>query len=139
MNRRYLKASEVARLFQVDHKTIHNWVDKGKLPAFHTPGNHLRFVPETVRALMLNLGWEVPAELIAACNTQNPPLDASSCRSIKAVLATLPEVAGKRFLAWFGIQRVEDLPAARLESALDRLVALEIEYTRIGGNTCQKV
>ena len=29
----------------VDLKTIHNWVDRGKLPALRTSGRHLRFWP----------------------------------------------------------------------------------------------
>jgi hypothetical protein len=57
-------------------------------------------------------------------------VDATSARSIAAVLDTLPSEATRRFCAWFGIERVEDLPRGRLESALDRLIALEIEYAR---------
>jgi len=57
-------------------------------------------------------------------------VDRQSARSIASVLATLPAEAARRFCAWFGIARVEDLPRHRLESALDRLVALEIEYAR---------
>lgn len=49
---RLLKATEVASLFQVDLKTIHVWVDRGKISAARTPGNHLRFSAATVLADM---------------------------------------------------------------------------------------
>ena len=36
-------ASELARFCHVDLKTIHNWVEKGEIRHFRTPGRHLRF------------------------------------------------------------------------------------------------
>lgn len=38
-----LTASDVADLCEVDLKTIHNWVERGCIPHFRTPGRHLRF------------------------------------------------------------------------------------------------
>jgi excisionase family DNA binding protein len=42
---RLLSATQVARLCGVDLKTIHNWVNKGKIPCWRTEGRHLRFRP----------------------------------------------------------------------------------------------
>jgi len=58
-------ASELADLCKVDLKTIHNWVDKGHLAAFRTPGRHLRFKAADVLAFMTKFGYPVPASLAA--------------------------------------------------------------------------
>lgn len=58
-------ASELADLCSVDLKTIHNWVDKGHLPAFRTPGRHLRFKVVDVLAFMTKFGYPAPASLVA--------------------------------------------------------------------------
>jgi excisionase family DNA binding protein len=42
---RLLSATQVARYCGVDLKTIHNWVNKGKIPCRRTEGRHLRFRP----------------------------------------------------------------------------------------------
>ena len=42
---RQLSAVQVARFCGVDLKTIHNWVNKGKIPFRRTTGRHLRFRP----------------------------------------------------------------------------------------------
>jgi excisionase family DNA binding protein len=42
---RLLSATQVARFCGVDLKTIHNWVNKGKIPSRRTEGRHLRFRP----------------------------------------------------------------------------------------------
>jgi excisionase family DNA binding protein len=42
---RQLSAVQVARFCGVDLKTIHNWVNKGKIPFRRTSGRHLRFRP----------------------------------------------------------------------------------------------
>jgi len=58
-------ASELADICKVDLKTIHNWVDKGHLPAFRTPGRHLRFKAADVLAFVQKFGYPVPASLVA--------------------------------------------------------------------------
>jgi hypothetical protein len=59
----FLGANDIARLAQVDLKTIHNWVDRGVLPCFRTPGRHLRFRPEHVASFLRAWGYAVPASL----------------------------------------------------------------------------
>jgi excisionase family DNA binding protein len=59
----FLGANDIARICDVDLKTIHNWVDRGVLPHFRTPGRHLRFRPEHVAAFLRAWGYAVPASL----------------------------------------------------------------------------
>jgi excisionase family DNA binding protein len=58
-----LKTSDLARLCQVDVKTIHNWCEADKLPHMRTPGRHLRFRAEDVVAFLQKYGYPVPREL----------------------------------------------------------------------------
>ena len=48
----FLKASEVARIFNVDHSTVFLWAKKGKLKAKRTPGRNLRFNREDIERLL---------------------------------------------------------------------------------------
>ncbi len=57
--------SELADLCKVDLKTIHNWVTKGHLPAFRTPGRHLRFKAVDVLAFVQKFRYPVPDSLVA--------------------------------------------------------------------------
>jgi excisionase family DNA binding protein len=66
-------ASELADLCKVDLKTIHNWVDKGHLAAFRTPGRHLRFKAADVLAFMTKFGYPVPAALTADVAATDAP------------------------------------------------------------------
>lgn len=66
MNRMF-KASDMARMCNVDLKTIHNWVEKGHVQAGRTPGRHLRFRPEVVRKVIEGMGMPVPSEVTEAC------------------------------------------------------------------------
>lgn len=61
------RASDFARWCNVDQKTIHNWVDKGLVPAGRTPGRQLRFRAEDVRRVLEDMGAQVPEEVARAC------------------------------------------------------------------------
>lgn len=63
---RHLTASEVAELFSVDPKTIHNWVGAGKLKGWRTPGRHLRFDVTEVADACTRMGRDVPRWLADA-------------------------------------------------------------------------
>ncbi len=56
-------ASEVARICEVDLKTIHTWSDKGKIRSFRTPGRHLRFRRHDLIDFLLEYGYPIPEEL----------------------------------------------------------------------------
>jgi excisionase family DNA binding protein len=58
-----LTASDLAALCEVDLKTIHNWVDRGRIPHFRTPGRHLRFRAADVAEFLRAWGYSVPREL----------------------------------------------------------------------------
>ena len=58
-----LTASDLAALCEVDLKTIHNWVDRGRIPHFRTPGRHLRFRAADVAEFLSAWGYAVPREL----------------------------------------------------------------------------
>jgi excisionase family DNA binding protein len=58
-----LTASDLASLCEVDLKTIHNWVDRGRIAHFRTPGRHLRFRAADVADFLRAWGYTVPREL----------------------------------------------------------------------------
>jgi excisionase family DNA binding protein len=61
-----LTASDLASLCEVDLKTIHNWVDRGRIAHFRTPGRHLRFRAADVAEFLRAWGYSVPRELARA-------------------------------------------------------------------------
>ncbi|TKD08374.1 helix-turn-helix domain-containing protein [Polyangium fumosum] len=61
-----LTASDLAALCEVDLKTIHNWVDRGRIAHFRTPGRHLRFRAADVADFLRAWGYSVPRELARA-------------------------------------------------------------------------
>jgi len=61
-----LTASDLAALCEVDLKTIHNWVDRGRIAHFRTPGRHLRFRAADVAEFLRTWGYTVPKELARA-------------------------------------------------------------------------
>ncbi|MFO0652852.1 MAG: helix-turn-helix domain-containing protein [Polyangiales bacterium] len=59
-------ASQVASIWDVDLKTVHNWVEKGDMEAFRTPGRHLRFRRRSLLSFLRRYNMEVPADLAPA-------------------------------------------------------------------------
>lgn len=66
-----VKATQMAKWCDVDLKTIHNWVGKGQIPHFRTPGRHLRFKAEDARAFLAKYGYPIPAELAEAASKES--------------------------------------------------------------------
>ncbi len=56
-------ASQVASIWNVDLKTVHNWVEKGDMEAFRTPGRHLRFRRRSLLSFLRRYNMEIPADL----------------------------------------------------------------------------
>lgn len=48
----FLKTSEVAKLFNVNHSTVFFWVKKGKLKPVKTPGGNFRFGRQQIERLL---------------------------------------------------------------------------------------
>jgi excisionase family DNA binding protein len=59
-----LTAPEVAKIVAVDLKTIHNWVNRGSLKAFRTPGRHLRIRRGDVLGFLREFGYPIPEWLL---------------------------------------------------------------------------
>lgn len=60
---RDLTAGDLARLLEVDLKTIHNWVNQGHVFARRTEGRHLRFQRVEVVRFLRRFGYPVPSLL----------------------------------------------------------------------------
>lgn len=56
-------ASQVATIWGVDLKTVHNWVERGDIEAFRTPGRHLRFRRRALLHLLRRYDKSIPTDL----------------------------------------------------------------------------
>ncbi len=64
----YFVGSQIAKICEVDLKTIHNWVGHNHIPQdawFRTPGRHLRFRIGPTLTWLAQQGYTVPEELRA--------------------------------------------------------------------------
>ena len=57
-------APQVAKICSTDLKTIHNWVNRGEITSFRTPGRHLRFRREDVLEFLNRFGYPIPTDLV---------------------------------------------------------------------------
>jgi excisionase family DNA binding protein len=62
---RFLTTNQIAQLVGVSERTVANWVDRGHLDAFRTPGGHRRIKPDALRVFLQDRGLEVPRALRA--------------------------------------------------------------------------
>ena len=53
-------APQVAKICSTDLKTIHNWVNRGEIKSFRTPGRHLRFRRQDILDFLVRFGYPVP-------------------------------------------------------------------------------
>ncbi|MCP4606165.1 MAG: helix-turn-helix domain-containing protein [Proteobacteria bacterium] len=53
-------APQVARICSTDLKTIHNWVNRGEIKSFRTPGRHLRFRRQDILDFLTRFGYPIP-------------------------------------------------------------------------------
>lgn len=56
-------ASQVAQIWNVDLKTVHNWVERGDIEAFSTPGRHLRFRRRALLHFLRRYNMPIPPEI----------------------------------------------------------------------------
>ena len=55
-----LRASQLARFWNLNPRTLHVWIREGRLPAIRSPGNHFRLRVADVRAFCEREGLPVP-------------------------------------------------------------------------------
>ncbi len=53
-------APQVAKICSTDLKTIHNWVNRGEIKSFRTPGRHLRFRRQDILDFLNRFGYPIP-------------------------------------------------------------------------------
>ena len=53
-------APQVAKICSTDLKTIHNWVNRGEIKSFRTPGRHLRFRRQDILDFLGRFGYPIP-------------------------------------------------------------------------------
>ena len=53
-------APQVAKICSTDLKTIHNWVNRGEIKSFRTPGRHLRFRRQDILDFLTRFGYPIP-------------------------------------------------------------------------------
>jgi len=87
----FFNASDAAKLCQVDLKTIHNWVEKGEIKHFRTPGRHLRFRRLDIIEFLQKFGYPVPNTL----KISKPKILAIENNEL--IVATLQRVLSRRF------------------------------------------
>ena len=86
-------APQVAKICSTDLKTIHNWVHRGEIKSFRTPGRHLRFRRQDILDFLNRFGYPIPSDFaptkkrVVLYETEE-----SSLRSIKRLLARDYEV-----------------------------------------------
>ena len=53
-------APQVAKICSTDLKTIHNWLNRGEIKSFRTPGRHLRFRRQDILDFLNRFGYPIP-------------------------------------------------------------------------------
>lgn len=86
-------ASQVATIWGVDLKTVHNWVERGDMEAFRTPGRHLRFRRRSLLSFLRRYNMEIPRDLAPqAPRVMIVDRDAARVAKLRALLGARFEV-----------------------------------------------
>jgi len=90
-------APQLAALCGVELKTIHNWIGKGMIKHFRSPGRHIRIRREDLIDFMERFGYPLPEEL--KLNAEKPVVaivdsDTESVSALKRSLNRKFEVKG---------------------------------------------
>jgi len=51
-------STQVAKMLQVDLKTVHNWINRGALRCFRTPGRHIRITKKWLQNFIEKYGYK---------------------------------------------------------------------------------
>lgn len=83
-----LKVGDLASLFGVNERTIHNWCDPGRIrsgdpiPHWTTPGGHKRFDPRSVLEWARARAYRIPPELLTAAGLPAEQLAAQALAQV---------------------------------------------------------
>lgn len=93
-------APQVAKICSTDLKTIHNWVNRGEIKFFRTPGRHLRFRRQDILEFLLKFGYPVP-EGFAPTRHKAIVIDATEDTATSIAAALSDEMDVKTFTDHF--------------------------------------
>jgi len=93
-------AQAVADFCEVDLKTVHNWVERGKVAHHRTEGRHLRFRRNDVVRFLRAHGYPLPTAL-----TRARPLVALAISPFPEPASLSPEELVKRLGSRFAVRR----------------------------------
>lgn len=60
---KFLTTHQIAGLLGVSERTVANWIDRGHLDAFRTPGGHRRVAPPALRTFLRMRQMPIPSEI----------------------------------------------------------------------------
>ena len=114
-------AQDVARLCEVDLKTVHHWAERGRIPHFRTVGRHLRFRRNDLVRFLRAHGYPLPETF-------------TSVRP-RAILAVTHDELSKRLASRFSVRRVDNgiVAIARLVADEPDAIVVALDDPSIGG------
>ncbi len=89
---RFLTTHQIAGLLGVSERTVANWIDRGHLNAFRTPGGHRRVAPKDLREFLNQRDIPVPEELSEEIHLLIVEDDPVVAETLKGHLAGLKKV-----------------------------------------------
>lgn len=90
-----LTSHQVSRLLRVSRRSVNNWIEKGLIEAFRTPGGHRRVRAGDLVAFLTSSGMPVPSDLDGLARRKIVIVDddAAQLRSYRRLLSTYATVA----------------------------------------------
>lgn len=88
---KFLTTHQIAGLLGVSERTVANWIDRGHLDAFRTPGGHRRVAPDSLREFLRVRRMPVPEELSEEVRVLVVEDDAPVAATLKGFLEKAPQ------------------------------------------------
>jgi len=131
---RLLTTNEIGKLVGVSERTVANWIDRGYLSAFRTPGGHRRVDPKILSGFLVKRGLPVPEFL----DERSSILIVEDDVQVGETLKTWLEQPGDPFqvkLLHDGVSALLDIGARK-----PRLVLLDVLMPGMDGiEVCRKI
>lgn len=87
---RFLTTHQIAGLLGVSERTVANWIDRGHLDAFRTPGGHRRVAPPSLVDFLEKKNIPIPEELAEDVRILIVEDDPQVARTLETALQSLP-------------------------------------------------